>query len=81
MLGLMGLQKAAAHACVAALSTGGRWLLDVSLAGVSARHAGPTLPTPAGLVADPPRARRPVRRAPELGADTAQVLAELGIEA
>jgi hypothetical protein len=71
----------AAHACVAALSTGGRWLLDVSLAGVSARHAGPTLPTPAGLVADPPRARRPARRAPELGADTAQVLAELGIEA
>ena len=35
----------AASACVDALRAGGRWLLDVSMAAVSADLAGPTLPT------------------------------------
>ena len=39
----------AAGACVDALRAGGRWLLDVSMAAVSADLAGPTLPTPTGL--------------------------------
>ncbi len=68
---------AAARACLDALATGGRWLLDVSMAGVCATLAGPTLPVPAGLAAAPPRARPVERSAPELGADTTQVLAEL----
>ena len=67
----------AAHACLEALGRGGRWLLDVSLAGVAAGLAGPTLPVPPDVDAAEPKARRPVGAAPELGADTAQVLAEL----
>jgi crotonobetainyl-CoA:carnitine CoA-transferase CaiB-like acyl-CoA transferase len=72
---------AAANACLNALASGGRWLLDVSMAGVSAELAGPTLPTSPDLAVAPPRARRVVRAAAELGADTAQVLAELGLRA
>ena len=50
------------------------------MAAVSADLAGPTLPTPARLaVAAPQRARD--LEAPDLGADTAHVLAELGIDA
>jgi CoA-transferase family III len=71
----------AAGACVAALRAGGRWLLDVSMAAVSAHLAGPTLPTRAGLAVAAPRARPAASRAPELGADTARVLADLDIEA
>ena len=71
----------AAGACVDALRSGGRWLLDVSMAAVSADLAGPTLPTHPGLVVAAPHARPVTARAPELGADTALVLAELGIEA
>ncbi len=46
----------AARACLDALG-GGRWLLDVSMAGVAAGLAGPTLPAPAGLRVAEPRAR------------------------
>ncbi len=41
--------------------------------------SGPTLPTRAGLSVAPPRARPTARPAPALGADTMQVLAELGL--
>ena len=71
---------AAADACLQALQTGGRWLLDVSMSDLSAGADR----------SDPPRARRFGRLAPSgatrggegarVGADTAQVLAELAIE-
>jgi hypothetical protein len=70
---------AAANACLDALASGGRWLLDVSMAGLCARLGGPTLPVSPDVVVAPPRARPAVRAASELGADTAQVLAELGL--
>jgi crotonobetainyl-CoA:carnitine CoA-transferase CaiB-like acyl-CoA transferase len=70
----------AAGACLEALANGGRWLLDVSMAGVCAGLAGPTLPAPADLPVEPPRARSVTRAAPELGADTAEVLSELGVQ-
>ncbi len=70
----------AADACVQALQSGGRWLLDVSMSAVSAGLTGPTLPVPAGLAVAPPHARPLGPRAPELGADTVRVLSELGIE-
>ena len=63
----------AADACLSALRSGGRWFLDVSMAAVSAALPGPTLPAPPGLTVAAPHAR-PVRQAPELGADTAPVL-------
>ena len=66
----------AASACLESLAEGGRWLLDVSMAGVCAGLAGPTLPLPPGLV-PAPRAREPERAAPALGADTAQVVRAL----
>jgi hypothetical protein len=70
----------AADACLQALASGGRWLLDVSMSAVSAALTGPTLPAPGDLAVAHPRAR-PVRaRAPELGADTPRVLSELGID-
>ena len=71
---------AAADACLGALQTGGRWLLDVSMSDVSAELAGPTLPVPGALAASPPRARPVEARAPRLGTDTSEVLAELAIE-
>ena len=67
----------AASACLESLAEGGRWLLDVSMAGVCAGLAGPTLPLPPGLVPAAPRAREPERAAPALGADTAQVVRAL----
>ena len=70
----------AAHACLAALAEGGRWVLDVSMAGVAAGLAGPTLPAAPGLAVAEPRARTPAGRAPALGADTAAVLAEVGTD-
>jgi hypothetical protein len=69
----------AAGACLEALAGGGRWLLDVSMAGVCAALAGPTLPAPHHLPVEPPRARSVPRPAPRLGADTGEVLAELGL--
>ena len=70
----------AAQASLAALAEGGRWVLDVSMAGVAAGLAGPTLPAAPGLAVAGPRARTPAGRAPALGADTAAVLAEVGVE-
>jgi hypothetical protein len=70
---------AAAVACLEALAGGGRWMLDVSMAGVCAALAGPTLTATQRLPVEPPRARPVTRAAPELGADTAEVLAELGL--
>jgi CoA-transferase family III len=72
---------AAASACITALHSGGRWLLDVSMAGVSAGLAGSTLAAPAGLPVAAPHARPITAPAPDLGADTAAVLAELSIDA
>jgi hypothetical protein len=70
----------AAAAVLDALATGGRWVLDVAMAGVAAHLAGPTLaagdPPP---TAAPPRARAAPGRAPRLGEHTATVLAELEI--
>jgi|HubBroStandDraft_6_1064221.scaffolds.fasta_scaffold16820_3 hypothetical protein len=70
---------ASANACLNALAAGGRWLLDVSMAGVCADLSGPTLSASPDVEVAPPRARPVVRAASELGADTAQVLAELGL--
>jgi len=70
----------AAGACLSALRSGGRWFLDVSMAAVSAGLAGPTLREAAGVPVAEPHARPVDARAPELGADTARVVAELGIE-
>jgi crotonobetainyl-CoA:carnitine CoA-transferase CaiB-like acyl-CoA transferase len=67
----------AASVCLDALRGGGRWVLEVSMAGVCAEWAGPTLPVPPGLAVASPGARAPAGIAPELGADTAQVLAGL----
>jgi hypothetical protein len=70
----------AAHACLQALASGGRWLLDVSMSAVSAELSGPTIPAPAGLDVAQPQARPVEAQAPALGADTARVLSELGID-
>ncbi len=75
---LTGLTAAAQ--ALQALRDGGRWLLDVALAGVAASFAGPTLPVPGDLIPSTPSARRPARAAPSLGADTAEVLAEVGLD-
>ncbi|MGD0748112.1 MAG: CoA transferase [Acidimicrobiales bacterium] len=71
---------AAADACLDALQSGGRWLLDVSMSDVSAELAGPTLPVPPGVPVSPPQARPVAARASASGADTARVLWELAIE-
>jgi hypothetical protein len=70
----------AAGACLHALNSGGRWLLDISMSAVSAGLAGPTLPAQDDHAVAAPRARPVLARAPDIGADTAHVLAELGIE-
>jgi crotonobetainyl-CoA:carnitine CoA-transferase CaiB-like acyl-CoA transferase len=75
---LTGLTAAAR--ALQALQDGGRWLLDVAMAGVAASCAGPTLPVPEKLEPAPPSARQPVATAPAFGADTAAVLAELGLD-
>ena len=70
----------AAAAVLDAIASGGSWLVDVAMAGVAAWLAGPTLAVPAGTVAAPPATWRRARGAgPDLGADTAEVLAALGI--
>jgi crotonobetainyl-CoA:carnitine CoA-transferase CaiB-like acyl-CoA transferase len=70
---------AAADACLHALETGGRWLLDVSMSAVSSVMAGPKLAVPPGVEVASPRARPIVAPAPALGAGTADVLRELGV--
>jgi crotonobetainyl-CoA:carnitine CoA-transferase CaiB-like acyl-CoA transferase len=74
----------AAAATLDALRRGGRWLLDVSLARCAAASVdnpstAPVRRTP--YAAAPPRARPAAGPAPDLGADTAGVLAELDIAA
>jgi CoA-transferase family III len=70
----------AAAAALDALSAGGRWVLDASLAGVAAHLAGPTIPVPAGTTAPgPPRHRAPSGAAPGLGEHTAELCARIGI--
>lgn len=64
----------AAAATVRALGRGGRWLIDVAMAKVAAAFAGPTLPVPRGVSAQPPRSRPVLTAARPLGADTADVL-------
>jgi hypothetical protein len=71
----------AAGACIEALRSGGRWLLDVSMTAASADLTGPTLATPKNIAVVAPHARPVVSRAPELGADTALVLGDLDIDA
>lgn len=66
----------AAAAALDAVGEGGRWLLDVAMAGVAASFAGPTLPA-ADVVAAAPRARPVAHPARPLGADTAAVLSTL----
>jgi hypothetical protein len=67
----------AATAVADAICVGGRWILDVSMAGVAASLAGPTLPVPGAIVARRPRARSSRGRAHALGADNPSVLDEL----
>jgi crotonobetainyl-CoA:carnitine CoA-transferase CaiB-like acyl-CoA transferase len=80
---LAGLTAAAA--ALEAVRHGGRWLLDVALARCAAAARGdPDTPARSGQVGRespvaPPRARAPAGSAPALGADTAAVLAEVGI--
>jgi CoA-transferase family III len=76
----------AAAACLDALAVGGRWLLDVAMAGVAASLAGPTLGPDADRPVDgpadevaPPRARAATAPGPALGAHTAEVLNGLGV--
>jgi crotonobetainyl-CoA:carnitine CoA-transferase CaiB-like acyl-CoA transferase len=68
----------AAAAVLEALVAGGRWLLSVALAPLSAAVAGPAFSVH-GAPAHPPRARPAVRPAPPLGSDTAAVLGGLAL--
>jgi crotonobetainyl-CoA:carnitine CoA-transferase CaiB-like acyl-CoA transferase len=70
----------AAAACLDALADGGRWMLDVSMGAVSAALSGPSPAEPGPAAVADPRARDAVAAAPALGADTADVVAELGLE-
>lgn len=69
----------AASAALAALHHGGRWLIDVSLAGVAAHLAGPTLTVPGHIDPRPPVVPPPAPPGPRLGAHTRAVLAEYGV--
>jgi hypothetical protein len=70
----------AGTAVVDRLLEGGRWLVDVSLSRTAALLAVGEVTRPwHGRVADP-TARPPSGVAPELGADTARVLAEVGVD-
>jgi hypothetical protein len=70
---------AAADACLRALESGGRWLLDVALSAVAAELTGPTLPVTAAATAAEPQARQATGKAPALGVDTRCVLTQLGV--
>jgi CoA-transferase family III len=76
----------AAAACLDALAVGGRWLVDVAMAGVAASLAGPTLGPDADRPGDgpaagvaPPRARAATASGPGVGEHTAEVLDGLGV--
>jgi hypothetical protein len=76
----------AAAACLDALAIGGRWLVDVAMAGVAAWLSGPTLyPGPdrpvdgSGPEAAPPRARSATAPGPALGEHTAEVMDDHGV--
>jgi crotonobetainyl-CoA:carnitine CoA-transferase CaiB-like acyl-CoA transferase len=71
---------AATAAVLAALEGGESWILEASMADIAGGVAGPQFPVE-GLVAVPPRVGRGLPPAPisPLGADTDQVLFELGI--
>jgi hypothetical protein len=69
----------AVRATLDALARGGRWLLDVSMSGVCAALSGPTLQANPRIRVAPPRARSAPHSARPLGADTADVLTELGL--
>jgi hypothetical protein len=69
----------AAGACQQALTAGGRWLLDVSMAAVAADLAGPTLPVVGAFEVAAPRARPLTATARPLGADTTEVLETFGL--
>ncbi|HEV3351298.1 MAG TPA: CoA transferase [Acidimicrobiales bacterium] len=64
----------AADLGLAALARGARGLIDVPLAAVAARFAGPTLDVGSDVDPAPPRARLPVQPASALGADSERVL-------
>jgi hypothetical protein len=66
---------AAAAACVEALASGGRRLLDVAMSTVAASAAGPTLAVPPSVVAAPPTARTATAAAPPFGTHTAAEVA------
>ncbi|MDQ6696225.1 MAG: CoA transferase [Actinomycetota bacterium] len=68
---------AAAAACIDALISGGRWLLDVAMSAVAADLCGPTQSIPAGLEVRPPAPPAKVSAAPALGAHTRSVLRSL----
>jgi hypothetical protein len=74
---LTGLTAAARG--IEMLRAGGRWLLDIAMAGVAASFAGPTTPIPEEMAPASPAARRPAQIAPAMGADTEAVLAELAL--
>ena len=76
----------AAAVCLDALAVGGRWVVDVAMAGVTASLAGPTLVSDADSPIDeaaddiaPPRARPAAFPGPKLGEHTAEVLNGLGV--
>jgi CoA-transferase family III len=69
----------AAAAASAAMTAGGRWLIDVAMGGVAASLAGPTLDV-GDLEASAPRPPRSRGQAPALGADTDRVLAAVAGE-
>lgn len=71
----------AATACLDALAVGGRWILDVALAGVAADLSGPTVPTAPDLEVAPPWARHVSEPGPTLGAHTRRVLERWGLAA
>jgi hypothetical protein len=67
----------AAAGALQALARAGSYLLDVGMAPMAATVAGPLLDVD-GLRASPPWARRPIRSARDMGADTQSVLSSLG---
>jgi crotonobetainyl-CoA:carnitine CoA-transferase CaiB-like acyl-CoA transferase len=69
----------ATAAALEALARGGRWLVDVSMAGVAAHLAGPTIPADQSFPVAQPAARVAVGAAPSLGEHTTAVLDDLAV--